>query len=96
LENLLESLMLGLRLTAGVTWAQLPSVNQTEKAKILATLTSFGDRRWLEFYGEDNQMLAPNQTTTETVQRFCFTDPEGILYSNQILSALFAALEEDF
>lgn len=96
LENLLESLMLGLRLTAGVTWAQLPSVNQTEKAKILATLTSFGDRHWLEFYGEDNQMLAPNQTTTETVQRFCFTDPEGILYSNQILSALFAALEEDF
>ncbi|AIE74309.1 MULTISPECIES: radical SAM family heme chaperone HemW [unclassified Synechocystis] len=96
LENLLESLMLGLRLTAGVTWGQLPATSAGTKQIILNTLKSFGDRHWLEFYGEDNQILAPNWATTETVQRFCFTDPEGILYSNQILSALFAALEEDY
>ncbi|UAJ71664.1 coproporphyrinogen III oxidase [Synechocystis sp. PCC 7339] len=95
LENLLESLMLGLRLTAGVTWEQLPAISEDTKQTILNTLMSFGDRRWLEFYGRDNELLSPEKITTASVQRFCFSDPEGMLYSNQILSALFAALEED-
>ncbi|MBD2653250.1 coproporphyrinogen III oxidase [Synechocystis sp. FACHB-383] len=95
LENLLESLMLGLRLTAGVTWEQLPVISPGAKQTILATLTSFGDRPWLEFYDRNNELLSPENITTAAVQRFCLTDPEGMLYSNQILSALFAALEED-
>lgn len=94
-EQLLESLMLGLRLTAGVSWEQLPFVNEVKKVKILDILKPFVERNWVSIYDFQHRNLDSINLDSGLVQGFYLSDPEGMLYSNQILSSLFAALEDN-
>lgn len=79
--DLLETLMLGLRLAEGV---DLEALTQTFGADAIATvLTSlqpFIERQW----------VSPPTTTD---RRLCLTAPDGFLFSNTILTALFQALD---
>lgn len=94
-EQLLESLMLGLRLTAGVTLDQLPFIDEVEKRKILDILKPFVKRHWVSIYDFQHRNLDLTNLDINFVKGFYLLDPEGILYSNQILSSLFAALEDN-
>jgi oxygen-independent coproporphyrinogen-3 oxidase len=94
-EQLLESLMLGLRLTAGVTWAQLPPVTVEQKCQILDCLEPFRQQQWVQIWDQYNNQLSVKACDPNTVNGFCLQDPEGLLYSNQILSTLFATLTEE-
>lgn len=93
-ETLLESLMVGLRLTKGVTWAQLPPVSPQQRQQILHTLHPFSQNQWVMAWDDGDRPLPASQWESDTVQGFRLSDPEGLLYSNQILSALFAALTD--
>ena len=76
-DYLLETLMLGLRLADGVDLTQFD--RHTVK-KIWSCLKPYCDRGWIEVVGN----------VPETVR---LSDPEGFLFSNTILAALFEKLE---
>ncbi|MFM1842918.1 MAG: hypothetical protein RLZZ490_1656, partial [Cyanobacteriota bacterium] len=93
-ETLLESLMLGLRLRAGVTWDQLPPTTAQQRQQILAVLQPFMQRQWVMAWDDQHNNLTTQRVDPEQIQGFRLQDPEGFLYSNQILSALFATLTD--
>ena len=84
-DYILETLMLGLRLADGVDLTQFDrhTVN-----KIWSCLKPYRDRGWIEVVGNDAKIDSVN--FTETVR---LSDPEGFLFSNTILAALFEKLE---
>jgi oxygen-independent coproporphyrinogen-3 oxidase len=94
-EQLLESLMLGLRLMTGVTWAQLPPVTVEQKRQILNCLEPFQQKSWVSMWDAQQNSITPANHDPDAVQGFCLQDPEGLLYSNQILSTLFATLTDE-
>ena len=79
-DKLLETLMLGLRLKEGVNLATITSQFGIKiKQQILKCLAGF---------------LADNLITyDDNTQQLSLTDPEGFLYSNTVLTALFSELE---
>ncbi len=95
IDQLLESLMLGLRLTRGITWAQLPAITTRQKTTILNTIAAYIDQQWAIAWDNQQRILTAEQLTPEQVQGFRLSDPDGLLYSNQILSDLFAALSPE-
>ena len=84
-DYLLETLMLGLRLADGVDLTQFD--RHTVK-KIWSCLKPYRDRGWIEVVGNDAKIDSVN--FPETVR---LSDPEGFLFSNTILAALFEKLE---
>ena len=76
-DYLLETLMLGLRLADGVDITQF---DRHTVGKIWSCLKPYRDRGWIEVVGN----------VPETVR---LRDPEGFLFSNTILAALFEKLE---
>jgi putative oxygen-independent coproporphyrinogen III oxidase len=79
-DLMLDSLMVGLRLKEGI------DLNQFK--------TQFGEKAIAEIV----KCLAPYQTSNwveTTAVSIRLTDPEGFLFSNVILTTLFAAFEED-
>jgi putative oxygen-independent coproporphyrinogen III oxidase len=88
-EQLLERLMLGLRLAEGVS---LPGVAQRYGEKvvedILACVAGYRDR--VAAPGEHRGWIIVDEN-----QHLRLKDPEGFLFSNTILAALFNCLEED-
>ncbi|MGI0481616.1 radical SAM family heme chaperone HemW [Geminocystis sp. CENA526] len=79
-EQLLETLMLGLRLKKGVNLAQIKAnFNQKIYHQILQCLDKFLENGLVIF--------------DSVFDRLSLADPEGFLYSNTILTALFAELE---
>ena len=76
-DYILETLMLGLRLADGVDLTQF---DRYTVEKIWSCLKPYRDRGWIEVVGND----------AETVR---LSDPEGFLFSNTILAALFEKLE---
>lgn len=93
-ETLLESLMLGLRLSAGVTWDHLPLTTPQQRQQILTVLIPFRQRQWVAAWDQQQTLLSPQRNEVNNIHGFRLQDPEGFLYSNQILSALFAALTD--
>ncbi len=80
-DQLLETLMLGLRLKQGVNLQNLTTkFGDNIKAKIIDCL---GD------YLKNNLVII-----NENNQQLTLTDPEGFLYSNQVLTALFTEFED--
>ncbi|MBD2387064.1 radical SAM family heme chaperone HemW [Cylindrospermum sp. FACHB-282] len=78
-EILLETLMLGLRLAEGVSLAALAREFGEEKVEeIYQCLRSHFEQGWVEVVGE----------------RLRLSDPQGFLFSNVVLSGLFAELGE--
>ena len=93
-ETLLESLMLGLRLSAGVTWDQLPATTRQQRQQILAVLKPFIHRQWVTAWEDQHPLVTSYPDDPNQIRGFRLQDPEGFLYSNQILSTLFATLTD--
>lgn len=81
-DLLLERLMLGLRLTEGLSWEALTADFGPEVLPLIAqVLKPYGEKGWVNGENPDRLQL---------------TDPQGLMFSNQILADLFAAIEESF
>lgn len=79
-ETWLETLMLGLRLAEGLDLKILGDRFGADKVdQLKKVIAPYGDHGWVQ-WGEGRVRLG---------------DPEGFLYSNTILSAIFAAFEEE-
>lgn len=79
-DVLLETLMLGLRLKEGVRLSKLKQLcNETVFKKIWQCLQPYQKQGWVEFAEVGDGYLR-------------LTDPEGFLFSNVVLSALFERL----
>jgi len=80
MEELLETLMLGLRLTEGLSWSSLEKICQksskSDLTKIEQCLQPYIAKGWVEV----------------ELERFKLSDPEGFLFSNVVLSTLFKEL----
>lgn len=77
-DRLLETLMLGLRLTEGVALTQLEAAfGAAVVAQVLKTVQPFVPLGWVSL----------------EEQRLGLTDPEGMLFSNQVLARLFEVLD---
>jgi oxygen-independent coproporphyrinogen-3 oxidase len=80
-DILLETLMMGLRLAAGLPLATLEAIGGSETVdKILNCLAPFQAEQWVDL-----------PTHLEGAVRL--TDPEGFLFSNTVLTALWRALD---
>ena len=88
IDQLLESLMLGLRLREGVILEKLPSINSRWLTEILAILQPFIRQGWV-----NQQAIQCPQDPQVTHTQISLTDPDGFLFSNQVLTALFTELE---
>jgi putative oxygen-independent coproporphyrinogen III oxidase len=92
-EGLLDTLMLGLRLSDGLSLQQLRDQfgDQTIQ-QVLHTLSPFQAEGWVEQRTVDGLSLAWATNLTTNERRIHLTDPAGFLFSNQVLSALFHQL----
>lgn len=80
-ERLLDTLMVGLRLAAGVNLSQLQQSFGTEPvARVQAILSRYVSANWVQF--------APDAAGDTWVR---LQDPDGFLFSNVVLVALFEA-----
>jgi oxygen-independent coproporphyrinogen-3 oxidase len=92
-DFLLDTLMLGLRLAEGLSLEALTEqFGQETLQRVWACLQPYRHQGWIEigserFPGEFNTEIAP------TRGQLRLTDPEGFLFSNVILVALFEELE---
>ncbi|MEA5420414.1 radical SAM family heme chaperone HemW [Spirulina sp. CCNP1310] len=91
-DRLLETLMLGLRLTEGIAWERFTPV---EQAQIRATLAPYAAQGWVNL-GGDGYASADGYANADgyaSADRLALTDPEGLLFSNTILASLFAQFD---
>ena len=80
-DQLLETLMLGLRLKEGVNLGDISKqFGEAITTKILESLSAFFKQNLIQ-YDAKNQQLQ-------------LTDPDGFLYSNTVLTALFTDLQD--
>lgn len=86
-DYLLETLMLGLRLAEGIDLAWFD--RQTLQA-IWSCLKPYHQRRWVEIVDGDRLVEKPD--LSGCFQKLRLSDPEGFLFSNTILAALFETL----
>lgn len=79
-DLMLDSLMVGLRLKEGIDLEQFKAQFGKETiAEVVKCLAPYQTSNWIEITAENIRL----------------TDPEGFLFSNVILTTLFAAFEED-
>ena len=95
-EQLLDTLMLGLRLATGIYLEPLVKrFGTTAIASVLDTFTTFQNDGWIEIILpstiESKCSLTPVKSLSQGHIRL--TDPEGFLFSNVVLSTLFERLE---
>ena len=94
-EVLLETLMLGLRLQEGVNLSALAQLHGKEMlTQIWACLRLYHQQGWVEIVGTDAEAMPYAQKLPSTARQLRLTDPEGFLFSNTVLAALFASLEK--
>ncbi len=94
-DLLLDTLMLGFRLAEGLSLVELAKqFGKSSLDKICHCLQSHHEQGWVEVTGvewEAIAILTPEALPSEA--RIKLTDPEGFLFSNQVLADLFAELE---
>lgn len=91
-EQLLDRLMLGLRLSEGIFLGELVHQFGSEAiAAVLDILHPYQAKGWVEI---EQPITAPGLKKSEIKGRIRFTDPDGFLFSNVMLSKLFETLEE--
>lgn len=85
IEQLLETLMLGLRLKEGVNLSAIAKQFGSETVnKLIVALQPYLDQQWVEITPDDPQRWG----------QLKLTDPEGLLFSNTILAQLFSVFSE--
>jgi coproporphyrinogen III oxidase-like Fe-S oxidoreductase len=93
-DLLLETIMLGLRLTEGLNISELITKFGAEILNIIwKTLQPYYQQGWVEIL--DSNGLPIQVNSGETIAAYShirLTDPEGFLFSNTILSTLFSEL----
>ncbi len=106
-DLLLDTLMLGLRLAAGLDIQELVQQFGLETVqRIWQCLQPYAHRDWVHILAADGTRLSPNAQIDPDFQpnfqidikdikalppsaRLCLSDPEGFLFSNVVLVALF-------
>lgn len=94
-DLLLDTLMLGFRLAEGLNLVELAQqFGKPILDKICQVLEPYYQQGWVEVVGMEWEAIAqlPLESLPPTA-RIKLTDPEGFLFSNQVLADLFAALE---
>ena len=96
-EVLLETLMLGLRLAEGLRLSTLAKqFGEKTLEQILTCLQPYHRQGWVEVVQENGEDLIILDTQKlPTTGRIRLSVPEGFLFSNTILAALFSQLGED-
>ncbi|NJM87882.1 MAG: coproporphyrinogen III oxidase [Hydrococcus sp. RU_2_2] len=91
-DRLLETLMLGLRLREGVNLSQLrKQFGEKVLDKIWTCLQPYTRQGWVEWITKDEIAIKDTQDLFGFKQ-IKLTDPEGFLFSNTVLAALFEKL----
>jgi putative oxygen-independent coproporphyrinogen III oxidase len=86
-EVLLETLMLGLRLSEGISLSDLKKkFGEAVVERIWKCLQPYYQQGWVEIIGGDIKQLDG---------QLRLTDPEGFLFSNTVLATLFSQFQED-
>ena len=98
-DLLLETLMLGLRLQSGVSLDSLQLIQLEQYPDILTELwkclEKYYDRGWVEVVNEKGIAIEMSQREAlPSCGSLKLTDPEGFLFSNTVLAALFHCFEE--
>ncbi len=95
IDILLESLMLGLRLSDGINLSILAELFGAKTIeKLLFFLSSYYDRGWLKLIDDQEKTINLDQIKDlPKNSRLALTDPEGFLFSNTVLATLFEKLE---
>ena len=93
-DILLETLMLGLRLAEGVSLSHLTQqFGEETLEQIWICLQPYYHQGWVEFLAIDGKPLnLEEEKNLLLVERLKLTDPEGFLFSNTVLAALFERL----
>jgi putative oxygen-independent coproporphyrinogen III oxidase len=89
-EQLLEMLMLGLRLTEGIPLERFQVFGTVQLEKVLNTLDPYLAEGWITLTAPSTS-VTKNKSNTKSQNSIALTDPEGLLFSNTILTALFEA-----
>jgi putative oxygen-independent coproporphyrinogen III oxidase len=92
-EILLDTLMVGLRLAEGLDMAKLIArFGESLMQQVWDCLKRYVDAGWVEVIDDRNQTLA-SSVDFQQIDRIRLTMPEGFLFSNVVLVALFDRLE---
>ncbi|MGK7875328.1 MAG: radical SAM family heme chaperone HemW [Xenococcaceae cyanobacterium] len=91
IDMLLETLMLGLRLAEGVSLSQISQqFGKNTLKEIWTFLQAYYHQGWVEVIGTDGKPVDMGEAENLlSVGRLRLTDPEGFLFSNTVLAALF-------
>ena len=93
-EQLLDTLMLGLRLAEGLAIEDLRSrFGPTKLAQIWQCLQRYAQQGWVAVLPQRSPETQPDPVNLPEFGRIRLTDPEGFLFSNVVLVALFETLE---
>ncbi|MGK7954897.1 MAG: radical SAM family heme chaperone HemW, partial [Crocosphaera sp.] len=95
IDNLLETLMLGLRLKKGINFSKIYAMFGRDVVKIICqTLLPFYDKGLVKFEDiHDNLITEITDDNVKMIHRIILSDPDGFLLSNTILADLFDKLE---
>lgn len=86
-DYLLETLMLGLRLAEGI---ELNQFNFSVQQAILSCIKPYYHQGWIELVVDHQVIDLENYSLTDSrLSKLRLSDPEGFLFSNTILAALF-------
>jgi len=92
IDELLETLMLGLRLVEGVDLARLDRFGAQTRSQVWSCLRRYARVGWVEVAAPDGTLLG-DVADLPAAGRLRLSDPEGLLCSNTVLAALFEAIE---
>lgn len=95
-DFLLEKLMLGLRLAEGIASDEISQqFGQEVKEQIWRCLQPYYRQGWVEVVKAEGIIVdRADRINLTSSERFRLSDPEGFLFSNTILAALFERLSE--